>query len=227
MKRLSHSFAMTAIATVLPFTFAAPAFASSGDLDVKLMVSLVAPDGEISSVHQDQIGLPSDGQSKAEDNVTPTIALQYFVSNRVSIETIAGLTEHDVGGRGGLNGAELVSDAKILPTTLTVKYHFGKDGGIRPYVGAGPSYFFFIDEKSGNGTKSLGADQVKIGDKLGAAVQAGVDIPLGQKGLFASLDAKRYWMRPTASWTASGTEVLKTRQKLDPWLISAGVGFRF
>jgi outer membrane protein len=34
-------------------------------------------------------------------------------------------------------------------------------------------------------------------------------------------------MRPLASWRANGVEVLRTRHELDPWVISAGLGFRF
>jgi outer membrane protein len=204
-----------------------PAAAKQGDLDLKIFATLVTTDGKIGSIEKDALNLPAGSQSKANNNLTPTIALQYFATDHISIETIAGLSQHDVDGRGALAGTELVADVKVLPTTLTVKYHFGKDGSIRPYLGAGPSYFIFIDEKSGSTTKAMGANRVKIGDKLGFALQAGVDLPLNSKNLFASLDAKRYFMRPTASWSVDGAEVLKTRQHLDPWLISAGFGFRF
>lgn len=203
------------------------AFAKAGDVQFKLLATYVAPDGKISDVKTDLIGLPAGTQAKADDNVTPTVAIEYFVSDAISLETIAGVTQHDVDGRGALDGATLVSDAKIVPATLTLKYHFGKDGGVRPYVGAGPSYFIFIDEKPGATTRALGATRQKMGDKLGAALQAGIDIPLSGTGVALSIDAKRYFLRPTATWYAGGSEVLKTRHKLDPWVISTGVAFRF
>ncbi|KTE13737.1 OmpW/AlkL family protein [Sphingopyxis sp. H115] len=203
------------------------AFAKAGDVQFKLLATYVAPDGKISDVKTDLIGLPAGTQAKADDNVTPTVAIEYFVSDAISLETIAGVTQHDVDGRGALDGATLVSDAKIVPATLTLKYHFGKDGGVQPYVGAGPSYFIFIDEKPGATTRALGATRQKMGDKLGAALQAGIDIPLSGTGVALSIDAKRYFLRPTATWYAGGTEVLKTRHKLDPWVISTGVAFRF
>lgn len=201
--------------------------AKTGDVQVKILGTYVAPDGQITDVKIDRIGLPAGTQAKADDNLTPTIAVEYFVTDAISLETIAGVTQHDVNGRGALNGATLVSDARIVPATLTLKYHFGKDGGIRPYVGAGPSYFIFIDEKPGATTRTLGATRQKMGDKLGAALQAGIDIPVNDRGLALSFDAKRYFLRPTATWYAGSTEVLKTRHKLDPWVISAGVAFRF
>lgn len=223
MKKQTLSLAALAVALALP----GQAFAKAGDVQVKLLGTLVAPDGKIKDVKLDRIGLPAGTQTKADDNMVPTLAVEYFVADNISLETIAGVTQHDVDGRGALAGAGLVSDAKIVPATLTLKYHFGKDGGVQPYVGAGPSYFIFIDEKPGATTRSLGATRQKMGDKLGAALQAGVDIPVNDKGLALSFDAKRYFLRPTATWYAGTTEVLKTRHKLDPWVISAGVAFRF
>ncbi|WP_332816644.1 OmpW/AlkL family protein [Sphingopyxis sp.] len=223
MKKQHLSLIALAAAAAIP----GQAAAKAGDIQFKIFATYVAPDGKISDVKLDRIGLPAGTQTKADDNVTPTIAIEYYVADHISLETIAGVTQHDVSGRGALNGATLVSNAKIVPATLTFKYHFGRDGGIQPYLGAGPSYFIFIDEKPGATTRSLGATRQKMGDKLGAALQAGVDIPVNDKGLALSFDAKRYFLRPTATWYAGTTEVLKTRHKLDPWVVSAGVAFRF
>lgn len=201
--------------------------AKTGDVQLKLLGTLVAPDGKLKDVELDRIGLPAGTRTKANDNVIPTIAIEYFLSENISLETIAGVTQHDVDGRGALDGATLVSDAKIVPATLTLKYHFGKDGGIQPYVGAGPSYFIFINEKPGATTRALGATRQKMNDTLGVALQAGIDIPVNDKGLSVTFDAKRYFLRPTARWFAGATEVLRTEHKLDPWVISTGLGFRF
>lgn len=219
--------ALPLVALAAALALPGQASAKAGDVQFKILATYVAPDGKITDVKTDRIGLPAGAQSKADDNVTPTVAIEYFVTGNISLETIAGVTQHDVDGRGALDGATLVSDAKIVPATLTLKYHFGKEGGVRPYVGAGPSYFIFIDEKPGATTRALGATRQKMGDKLGAALQAGIDIPVNDKGLALSIDAKRYFLRPTATWYAGSTEVLKTRHRLDPWVISAGVAFRF
>lgn len=223
MKNKYLALSAIAAALLLP----GQAAAKSGDIQFKLLGTYVAPDGKISDVKIDGIGLPAGTQSKANDNITPTIAIEYFISDNISLETIAGVTQHDVDGRGALAGAELVADAKIVPATLTIKYHFGQDGGVKPYIGAGPSYFIFIDEKPGATTRTLGATRQQMNDKLGLALQAGIDVPVNDKGLSVTLDAKRYFLRPTARWFAGNTEVLRTRHKLDPWVISAGVGLRF
>lgn len=203
------------------------ASAKAGDINAKLLATLVAPDGKIKTLDDPLDLLPAGSQAKASDNVVPTVAIEYYVTDAVSIETIAGVTKHHVNGAGALAGASLVSKASIIPATLTIKYHLGAEGGIRPYIGAGPSYFLFLGEKVGSDAATLGATRVKINDKVGAALQAGIDVPVGDSGLSVTLDAKRYFMRPTAHFFAGGTEALTTRHKLDPWVVSAGVGFRF
>lgn len=223
MKKQYFSLVPLAVALAIP----GQAAAKAGDVQVKLLGTLVAPDGKIQDVKTDRLGLPAGTQTKADDNVVPTLAVEYYVTDKLSLETIAGVTQHDVDGRGALAGAGLVSDARIVPATLTVKYHFGKEGGVQPYIGVGPSYFIFIDEKPGATAVALGATRQKIDDKFGAALQAGVDVPVNDKGLAVTFDAKRYFLRPTARWFAGTTEVLRTKHKLDPWVISAGVAFRF
>lgn len=223
MKCRYFSLAALAVALAVP----GQAAAKSGDIRFKLLATYVAPDGKIDDVKLDLIGLPAGTQTKADDNVVPTVAIEYFVADNISLETIAGVTQHDVVGRGGLAGAGLVSDANIVPATLTLKYHFGKEGGIQPYVGAGPSYFIFIDEKPGATAVALGATRQKMNDTLGLALQAGIDVPVNDRGLAVTFDAKRYFLRPTARWFAGPTEVLRTRHKFDPWVVSAGAAFRF
>ena len=52
-------------------------------------------------------------------------------------------------------------------------------------------------------------------------------MPLNDKGLVFSLDAKRYFVGTTARWYANGVKVIETEHKLDPWVLSAGLGLRF
>lgn len=208
---------------------ASPASAQeAGDIQLKVFATAVLPDGKLTDVVNDQIGLPAGTQTAADDNYVPTIAAEYFVSPNFSLETICCVTQHDVDGRGALAGAGLVSNANIIPATLTAKFHFGEAGGIRPYIGAGPTYFIFIDEKPGATARALGATSQRLNDHFGVALQAGVDIPVNDSGMSVSLDAKRYFLRTTARWfNAAGTEVLQTRHRIDPWVLSAGVAFRF
>lgn len=204
----------------------------AGDVQVKVLGSFVLTDGDLRDASGPLASaLPAGIDTKADDNFVPTIAVEYFVTRNVSLETICCVTQHDVSATApsALAGAELVSNARIIPATLTVKYHFNPGGSIRPYVGAGPAYFFFFHDKVGAGAQAaLGAHSARIDDGFGAALQAGVDIPISGDRTSLSIDAKRYFLRTDAHfYNAAGSEVLETHHRLDPWIISAGVAYRF
>ena len=208
---------------------AGPALAQdrAGHVQLKLVGTAVLPDGKIDQVTIDRVGLPATLQTRASDNFTPTIAAEYFFTNNISVETIAGMTQHDVDASAGLPvGAELVANAKLIPATITAKYHFDL-GGIKPYVGAGPSYFLWVAQDPGAAVRPLGVTSQKLSNELGLALQAGVDVPLGDKGLALTFDAKRYFIGTTASWFVGNTKVIETEHKLDPWVLSAGLAYRF
>jgi outer membrane protein len=200
---------------------------TAGDVQVKLLGTAVLPDGKITDLSVDP-GLPVGTQTKANDNVVPTVAIEYFFTNNVSIETICCLTQHDVDGTTGLPGAELVSNARLIPATLTAKYHFDA-GPAKPYVGVGATYFLWVSDKPGAAVTPapFNVTDTDLSDEFGFVLQAGIDIPVSDKGFGLSLDAKRYFIDTTARWYAGNTLVIETEHKLDPWVLSAGVSYRF
>lgn len=217
-----------ALATAAAITTPALAADQDGRWQVKLLGSGVLPDGRIDAVKTDLIGLPAGSQTQADDNVVPTLAIEYYATPQLSIETICCLTQHKVDGAGALAGAgRLVDHALILPATLTLKYHVDA-GPIRPYVGAGPGLFVIMGEKPGAAARALGATRVSMTNELGVVLQGGVDIPVSGSGLGLSLDAKKYFIgTATRFTTATGVTALETQHKLDPWVVSGGVYFRF
>lgn len=231
MRKIMMLAALTA-ATAL--TTPALAGSADGKIQVKVLATGVLPDGGIDKVKYISAGLGStlttmgvvDVDSKASDNVVPTLAVEYFFSPSVSVETICCFTQHHVNGAADLAGTNLVNHVLILPATVTAKYHLPL-GPIKPYVGAGPSLFIVFDEKPGATAQALGVNKVKMSNSVGFALQGGVDIALGDNGLGLSLDAKRYFIKPTAKFYATGVKVLETKHDLNPWVLSAGVSYRF
>ena len=220
-------FSLALAGSLVALTFAAPAAAQdAGTIQVKAFVTGVLPDGEIDEVVTDAIGLPAGSQTRATDSYVPTVAIEYFVSPNFSIETICCVTPHDVRGAGALAGAELIDNAIILPASVTAKLHFDL-GGVKPYIGAGPTYFMIFSEGVGADAAALGATDVDLSDELGLLLQAGLDVPLNDSGLGLSLDAKRYFVGTTATFLAGNTVALETDHSLDPWVVSAGLTFRF
>jgi len=197
----------------------------AGDIQIKVLGTAVLPDGKITDV---SIAgpVPAGTQTEANDNFVPTAAIEYFVADNFSIETICCVTQHDVDANAGpLAGAELVSNARVIPATFTLKYHLPLEG-LRPYVGAGATYFLWIQDKPGADTIPLGVTSQSLSNELGLVLQAGVDVDVSES-MFVSFDAKRYFVDTTASWFAGNVKVIETEHSLDPWVLSAGVGFRF
>ncbi len=229
--------AVTALVASAATALAAPAMAGTpdGKWQVKVLGSAVLPDGKIDKIKSIETDTTLGGtlakldtvDTKANDNVVPTLAVEYFFTKAFSVETICCFTQHHVSGTGDIEGAGLVDHVLILPATVTAKAHLDTGTPFKPYVGAGPAWFFVFDEKPGTTARALGVDKVKMSNKLGFALQAGMDIAINDKGLGLSLDAKKYWVKPTASFYENGDLALKTRHDLDPWVLSAGVSYRF
>ncbi|MEZ5695905.1 MAG: OmpW family outer membrane protein [Sphingomonadaceae bacterium] len=170
-------------------------------------------------------GITAPYDTKANDNVVPTLAVEYYLTKEIGVETICCFTQHHVNGTGALAGAELVDHVLILPATVTVKYHLDA-GPVKPYVGVGPTMFIVFGEKPGSTAAALGVDKVKMSNQIGLALQAGTDVEINEK-MGISLDAKKYFIRPSAKFYDGGTLALETKHKLDPWVVSAGVYFKF
>ena len=164
IKTIGHKLATpialgTALAAALAMSGTAQASdAYSGHWQFKVLATAVLPSGSLASV-TDNAGTiatdPGDPLSglttAANNNVTPTIAVEYFFKPSFSVETIAGITSHHVYATGpdGLVGVSAVDHAQVIPFTLTAKYHFVGllPYGIKPYVGAGPTLFAWINDR--------------------------------------------------------------------------------
>ncbi len=68
-------------------------------------------------------------------------------------------------------------DARALPPTLTLQYHFNTKGTIRPYAGLGLNYTLFFNEAATSDFKTAmdGRTDVVLDDSCGRAANLGVD----------------------------------------------------
>ncbi|WP_374657002.1 OmpW family protein [Phenylobacterium sp.] len=181
-------------------------------LNVRASGVLTDADGSIRTA----VGADSGLKAKVGDDVMPTIGLTYFFTDHLAVEAIAGTTQHEVKAVGP--GVDVtVHKTWVLPPVVSLQYHFAPDARISPYVGAGLNYMLFYRGKDRNGFK------VDIDDGFGYALQAGVDVALKDRWS-ANLDVKKVFFETDASINDGA---LKTKVKLDPWVVSAGVGYKF
>ena len=87
-------------------------------------------------------------------------------------------------------------------------------------------YINFFDE--GTGANALGASSVDIDAAFGFTLQAGVDVSIGD-GWYLNADVKKTWLNTDVTWynTALGGADVRADVDIDPWIISAGLGYRF
>lgn len=169
------------------------------------------------------IGVFADGDGIVEnttldtdvDNAfTPEVDLTYFFTPNIAAELIAATAQHSIDA-----GSNDIGDTWILPPTLTLQYHFTPDNKFSPYVGAGINYSIFYGEDSGSGFTDLNVD-----NGFGLAAQAGFDYWINDNwGL--NLDAKYIDLNVDVSVNNGALQANDV--DINPWIIGAGVSYRF
>lgn len=216
-------------AIALPF--AAPALAADA-IAVPPVVEDIAPVAELLSPWQVRLRglavLPEDSgyvggvpgsDLRYSSSVVPELDISYYFTDNIAAELILGTTYANINGAGSLDGLGKVGKAWILPPTLTLQYHFTQFGAFKPYVGAGVNYTIFYNQDAGS------VDDLDVENTFGGALQAGFDYMFDEHwGL--NVDVKKLFLEPKFDVTVSG-QTLNGKAKLNPWLIGAGVTYRF
>jgi len=148
-----------------------------------------------------------------DDAVMPELDFTYFVTDNIALELILAATPHDVE----LGGVK-ITDIWVLPPTLTLQYHLPM-GAFKPYVGVGVNYTIILDSDA---TGAIGGID-SWDDAFGFALQAGFDYALNDRWS-VNFDVKKIWLNLDAEVTAAGTNA---SVDLDPWVVGAGIGYRF
>lgn len=159
------------------------------------------------------------GSPEPDDAFVPEVDFTYFMTQNWALELIAATSPHDVKLKNSVIGDVDLGDSWILPPTLTLQYHFTPDNKFSPYLGAGINYTLpYAEDAAGGAVTSLEAD-----GSFGVAVQAGFDYWLNDNwGL--NLDVKKIWVDVDASVNSGA---ITGEVELDPWVVGAGVSYRF
>jgi len=214
-----------ALALMLAFGAAGPAQAgdTQGNFMVRVLGTVVDPASDVKSVTANGAAI-AGADADVSTEVIPALTLTYFFDSNWAVELFCCFSRHNIDGKGSLAGLGEIGDAWIFPPVVTLQYHFAGLGPVKPYVGAGVQYIHFFSE--GTGANALGASKVDIDDAFGFALQAGADISLGD-GWYLNADVKKVWLGTDVTWHNTGLGTVKADVDIDPWIISAGVGYRF
>lgn len=159
------------------------------------------------------------GQSlTAADNTAFAFEIGYEVMPNWIVSVTAGVPpKTSITGRGGPFDGVPLGSVKYGPAVVSGHYHLDL-GAFRPYLGGGLTYVLAMKDYDAALT------QLKVDNGLGVALQAGVDVPLGNDiSLF--LDVKKLFVSVDAKFTGPAPGSAKV--KLDPVVVHAGIGWRF
>ncbi|MFV9474195.1 OmpW/AlkL family protein [Advenella sp. RU8] len=195
----------------------------AGDWLVKVGVTSVMPKSNNGTVGQGLV--PKGIGLDVNSNMQPSFSLTYMATKNVGIELLAATPfSHKIYGDAPDLGGDLgkIGKTKHLPPTLSVQWHFLPDSDVQPYVGVGLNYTKFFDTKPQGALKDLGFKKLKLEDSWGLAAQVGVDIRLSE----------RWFMNADLRYIDIDSKVKLDGQrigtaKIDPWVATVGVGYRF
>ncbi|HEY9026795.1 MAG TPA: OmpW family outer membrane protein [Burkholderiaceae bacterium] len=202
----AHRFALVMLA-VSPLLAAAQARDDAGDWIVRARATY------LNSANKDGTGL---GLS-INDKTLPELDVTRFFTPNVAAELVLTYPQKQTISAGGTP----IGSLKHLPPALLLQYHLSALGPVRPYAGVGVNWTHFSDVQFDAATTTALHPSIKK-DSFGAALQAGLDVPVGG-GWLLNADAK--WVQIRTDVKSSGAKVGTFR--VDPWLLSLGAGYRF
>ena len=167
----------------------------------------------LKSANKDDTGL----KLSINDKTLPELDITRFFTPNLAAELVLTYPQRQTLSAGGTP----IGSLKHLPPTLTLQYHVTGLGALRPYAGAGVNWTHFSDVRFDAATTTALHPSIKK-DSFGAALQAGLDVPVGG-GWLLNADAK--WVQIKTDVSSAGTKV--GTFKVNPWLLSLGVGYRF
>jgi outer membrane protein len=161
------------------------------------------------------------GSIKTTAQPAPEVDVSYFFTDNIAAELIAATTRHSIAAVNTAVGRVPVGAAWVLPPTLTAQWHFFPHERFSPYIGAGINASLFYSSQAAGPTVT----SLKLTNSIGPAVQIGFDYNVSDRW-FLNVDAKEIFLTTKARLnTVLGRVSAKT--SLDPFVIGAGVGYRF
>ena len=170
----------------------------------------------------------SGSDLETSDIVVPELDISYFFTPNWAVEAIAGTTRHTihVSEPSGLDGLK-VGSAWLLPPIVSLQYHFTNFGAFKPYVGIGANYTIFFSQEAGNEYfNGVAVVRSKLHNAAGAALQVGFDWFVDRHWGF-NVDVKKLFLKTDWDGVLSTGTQLAADVDLDPWLISAGITYKF
>jgi outer membrane protein len=183
----------------------------AGDFILRAGVAVVAPQEDASP---DIVGVGNDTQL----GLTGT----YMLTNNLGIELLASTPfTHDVTLK---STGKTVAEVKHLPPTVSLQYFIDTGSIVTPYVGAGVNFFMVQESRmTSYGEAALGTSAISVGDSIGLALSAGMDVKLTDDLVLNAA----VWKIDVETTADIGHGTTKIDVDIDPWVYMVGLGYKF
>jgi outer membrane protein len=163
-----------------------------------------------------------------------TVGLEagYFLTPNIALAISAGVPplmhiKATAFNATNLLGTDLVGSVRFGPLMGLLQYHFTQWGAFQPYFGAGAAYVVMFANTSDGFLSNFSVDPTWC-----AVAQFGFDYMLDGFGLHnwgVFADAKKLiYLNPNFQGNVLNTDIhVKTLGKIDPWIASAGITFKY
>ncbi len=189
--------------------------ASAGTWETRIRATYLSMDNKSDAFSALGINFPANAVS-VNSKLIPEFDFSYSFTPNVVTELVLTIPQtQDVT----LASVGKLGTFKHLPPVLALQYHFAPGATIDPYVGAGLNFTLIYGSDLKVANVPLALDHSSVG----VAGQVGTDINLGN-GVYLNVDAKKVTLRSDVS-VMGGARL--TTAKLDPWLLSVGIAWRF
>ncbi|WP_227320773.1 OmpW/AlkL family protein [Acidisoma silvae] len=211
--------ALIGIALAVPLATASAQTADSSD---NLVAGSVLVRGRILGVipkHGSATISRIGGHLQNSDSVAPEVDISYFFTNHIAVEAEVGYEHTTLTAQGTRLGNVAIGKVSSVPIFVVPQYHLLPFSRFNPYIGIGLAILPYFDADPAGGL----VQQLSVSSEAGAIFQIGVDYRVSGPW-YANFDVKKLILSAHAT---ANNGALSASGQVNPWVIGAGIGYRF
>ena len=170
-------------------------------------------------------GQPLPGaNATVSNNNSISLDIGYFLTPDLSVAATVGVPPTStLTASGTLAGAGTLGKVTYGPALYTLRYHLGRPGGVRPYIGGGLNWTIIFKTEDGV------LKDFRTSNTVGPAITGGIDVPLNERiGVFGAVS--KVWTSTKGRFrlgTPNGLVPGTARVQLNPLITHVGLQYRF
>ncbi len=159
------------------------------------------------------------GHLDNSDSVSPELDLSYFFTDHIAVEGETGILHTTLTAKDTRLGTVDIGKVSSVPVFIVPQYHLLPHARFNPYLGVGLAVVPYFDDQPAGGL----VRQLSVSSEVGAVFQIGVDYRVSGPW-YANFDVKKLILSAHAT---ANNGLISASGQVNPWIIGAGIGYRF